>query len=339
MRRPGHTAAVAASLLLLVLVPPSAARADRNGLELRWEEPWCAVFAESQATFHVSITAKEPFSGRLTWVLRLNQRTLARREQSVTGAPNKPARVEMRVDIPPVKEGVVVPAALTVAVFATGGREATVAAEKRLRIFPKDPFHLRKTWLEELRLRLLDPEETTAEVFDDAKIPYESVRSPQTLEGEGGSMLVVGAGVSFEDYRGLAEDLVRLAAGGCRVLCLSPAGGEMTLPGTAEAELPAPLALAFRQADVITELDKRLDPAGWPPNGKLVASALVVKAGRAQVVGEIVPDGRGWPWFAAEFASGGKLVLCGFPIMEKWRAGPTPRFLFARILEWLTEKE
>ena len=44
--------------------------------------------------------------------------------------------------------------------------------------------------------------------------------------------------------------------------------------------------------------------------------------------------------FRVNPAGGGKLVICGFDFMgkNKWDASPTPRYLFARLLEYLTEK-
>jgi hypothetical protein len=55
------------------------------------------------------------------------------------------------------------------------------------------------------------------------------------------------------------------------------------------------------------------------------------------IVAAVVNGAGGWCWLEMTFPQGkGKLMLCGFALIEGWDAGPTPRFLFARLLELLS---
>ena len=48
-----------------------------------------------------------------------------------------------------------------------------------------------------------------------------------------------------------------------------------------------------------------------------------------------VTDGQGWPWVEMEYEGGGRLIICGFAMIEQWESTPAPRFLLARMLEYV----
>ena len=112
------------------------------------------------------------------------------------------------------------------------------------------------------------------------------------------------------------------------------------LPGSEGTELPRPVGLTLRHDDIISELDKRLDAAGWPPEGKIDACRLAIKSDRDQVVAEVAQEGRGWPWLEARYAAPrGKLLVCGFGIMRHWEATPAPRYLLSELFLRLAAEE
>jgi len=151
-------------------------------------------------------------------------------------------------------------------------------------------------------------------------------------------ILIVGEGVSFKEELGLAAVLNKLAMSGVFVLCLAPAGGEVVIPGLA-GPAGGQTDLAFRR-EPVRFLDKRLDPDGWPANGKTVASTVAVKVIDDGVGGEVSRGPGGWPWVEARYAPGkGRWAVCGLALIAGWNDGPTPRFLFARMLDYLTETE
>ena len=70
----------------------------------------------------------------------------------------------------------------------------------------------------------------------------------------------------------------------------------------------------------------------------MIASTIALTAEEGVVQGTIAPVG-GWPWMEANYPEAhGRLVICGFSIISQWDASPTPRFLFARLLERVSEK-
>jgi hypothetical protein len=107
--------------------------------------------------------------------------------------------------------------------------------------------------------------------------------------------------------------------------------------------------MTFSDRGIIAKLDKRLDASAWPPDGAVTTSALQFKSMEGGLVLlEVTKEDDGWPWVDMRFdpsrgatAGGahGRLVICGFGLIEKWNAGPAPRFLVARLLEYLESNE
>ena len=301
------------------------------------EEGWHTVFGGERAVFHALIGSDDAGAVRFGWALRVGQRTAQRRERQVELTGAEPARIAFDVDVPPVREGVVFPADLELLLRTDEATAPAATLTRRLWVFPKDPFADRTEWLSEQRLRVLDPAETTERILGQAGVSFEVVARPAQVEAEPEPVtLIVGSGISLLDYPTLGESLVRLAARGHRVLCLCPTEGELELPGVTVNDLPSPAQLVFRRNDVIRDLDKRLDAEAWATDGMLQTTGVRVETIGAKIVWTVKQDASGWPWVAASFGQDGRFVLCGFPIIEHWDSGPTPRFLFLRILEWLT---
>lgn len=335
-RRHGSLAGPTTQALLMSVWLAAAAAAEPSALTLR--EGWTDFFGGTEAVLHVALPADQAAAGsRLAWELTVEQRAVGRGEQALLSTATGQAASDLRLQLPPVKEGLIMPVTLSLtALPAAGGGTPAAALSRTLWLFPTDPFAGRQAALRAQRLRLFDPSGAARKVLAAAGVPLETVQNPDALDGQVPGTLLVGPGVSLLSQRGLWPVLVGLAARGHRVLWLSPAGGTAALPGMgAETDLPAPLRVSLRGNDVIADLDKRLDAAAWPPEGSPVCARLRVKAERGRVLGEFGPGPDGWPWVALDFAGQGRLVVCGFAVIERWEAGPAPRFLLARILEWL----
>jgi hypothetical protein len=311
---------VAAALAVLWLWAPAGAVSAQGVLEL--VEPWANVWAGEEALYHVQLAAGADPVDRVPWRLHAGAATVQRGEAPGLGRPGDPADVPIALRIPPVHEGTV--AALTLSVGES--------VQQRLWAFPARPFAGREQWLKHLAIHLYDPVGATREQFDRESIPYRDVAHLDPLSDLAQGILVIGEGIALDDVPALVE-VATLAAQRIPVLCLAPASGEFTLPGTDDAG-PPPDALRLEGIGIITALDKRLDATGWPPAGTIPHRTIRVEAGRSRVLGSMADGENGWVWLEAEFPQpGGRFVLCGIRLIEAWETGPTPRYLFARILE------
>ena len=311
--------------------------ADEDGPTIEARSKWSNVFGGKEATWHYQVKVPRAFKGRAVWKLTSAGRTLSRGEFGVNAEPDRPAPVRVVLTLPRMKNGVVLEAKLTVSLIADKERKAASTREKTVWIFPEDPFYLHSKWLKELKIHLFDPEKETLKVLEKAEVPFDEVGNVEGITELKEGVLLVGEGVSFKDYPALPDSLIQAAARGLPVLCLAPAQGTLPIPGMEKLRGFRPASLAWRSGDVIAEIDKRLDALSWS-GGEMIASTISLTAEERMVQGEVVPAG-GWPWMEATYPeTHGRLVICGFGIIRQWDASPTPRFLFDRLLERISEK-
>lgn len=322
-------AAVVVFAAWLAPVSPLSAVGDVQVVPL---EPWGARFGGRKIELRYQIQSPVAFQGRAAVTFEVQERTVARREVAVRANRDRPGQVVLPVELPESKAGVVIPARVSVVV------DERPAFEQLLWIFPEDPFIHQRRALDAMRLSVYDPRGATVERFEEARIPFRRLHRVERIGTLEEGVLVVGEGVSFRDRRSLAERLIETAERGVPVLCLAPADGSIPLPGLGDRSFSTPKHFALRRNDVITDFDKRLDAQSWPPDGEIVAARIIPTIHRNRLKGDVGRDPHGWPWIEMEFpANRGRFVICGFAVIDKWRAGPTPRYLLNAILQSFQE--
>ncbi len=303
--------------------------------------PGCsAIFAGKRADFGCVVAGQRSFQGRVCWSLEIDGAVLRRGETAADFNAGAVNRIAIPLELPAAKPGVILPAVLSVSIVAAGQSRAAATRQKRLWIFPSNPFHDRSAWLRRLDVRLFDPQGDTQRAFQKAGIPFTRADNLDALAKLDGGLLMIGQGVSLDEYPGLAEVIVAAAARGEAVLCLAPSEGYFPLPGSENHQGFRPDGIFIRGADVIRELDKRLDATDWPEDGRAAAVGFKICCCRGQAAALVDSSDENWPWLEIRFPTGrGRLLICGFDIVGKWENGPTPRYLLARLLEYLDKNE
>ena len=293
------------------------------------------MFGGREAERSYRVDATRPVKGRVIVRFSVGPRTVLAREFPLDARPGAPATISVKLPVPPVKDGVVFPAAVRVMAIEANGTDPVATFDQNLWVYPDGPFAGRAEWLKGLGLIVYDPPGATVTLLTRLEVPFEERHTPAALTEIDKGVLLVGEGTAFAQEPGLADVLAAAAGRGAVVVVLAPASGRLTVPGVG-APADGVTGVTFTR-DIVRTVDKRLDPSGWPPDGTLVAATLSVIAAEGTVGGEVAAGPAGWPWVEARCGPTGRWVFCGYPVVARWDAGPAPRFFLARVLESLTD--
>ncbi|MCE9532497.1 MAG: hypothetical protein K8T89_15455 [Planctomycetes bacterium] len=296
------------------------------------------VFGGQEIEFRFRLESARALKGRISWRYSIGTATVGAREVETAAGPDVSPTFSIKLAIPPVKDGVILQSRLTLTVFEVGQKAPAATFDRDVWIFPRDPFVDRADWLKQLKITLYDPARTTSKLLTAAKIPFEEIGNSAQLPDHKEGLLLIGEGIAFKEERDLTDALAKLVGNGVVVFCLAPATGQTTIPGLGGAA-NASTDLTFCR-DIMKRLDKRLDAENWLPDGKVITSSAVMKMVEDAAVVEFSPSAVGWTWIEGRSVKGkGRIGICGHAIMAKWETSPTPRYLFARLLEHLSDLE
>lgn len=350
-RRRSFAFAGLASLLVAWFASGSTASARD---EVRDDGGWrlapfaTSLLADSDVTWHVRREAAAPAGARLDWSVTANQRTVARGQATWQAGDAESSVALIKWTAPSVKDEVIVPVQCHLSLVAG---ERTIAATSRAAwIFPRDPFATRRAWLQSLDLVLIASDVETRRELETAGVPHRAISGATAVDRLRREILIVSDRASPAERRAPAAAIEAFVRRGGRCLWIAPSPGTRLFAADSEggeeregAERPTWERLNLRRRGVVLEFDKRLDPDTWREATSGTTSLRIASrrgAGGASTQFWEASDARdGWPWLDAATSDGGRLIACGFPLLNDWNQGATPRYLFARILQSLAESE
>jgi len=297
---------------------------------------WTTAFGDEAVKVQLAVEVPPSTTGRLLWaVTTLERIALARGEVPIDAS----REVEFSLQLPTVKPGFVLPALLTANFIVDRQREVSAKYESPLWIYPRDPIHNRLQWLTQLTLTVYDPPGATIACLANTKIPFVQISNISALGETSKGLVLIGEGSSFREDRALPEIIVQLARRGVPVLCLTPSQGDVVIPRRQEGAGASLQGLNFHCHDIIAKLDKHLDTDQWMLQRATPSHTLALCSGGSRVLAEIVTGEEGWTWLEMQFGAPKtstpqtRLVITSLPVIKHWDDGPTPRYLFVRLLE------
>lgn len=298
-------------------------RADAGPLSIL--DGWSCVFGGREITVHC---AGQQAGETLAWRVLVGPRAIASGKEKVarSSPPGGPAAIP--IAMPAVKPGVVVDATIVV-------RSARLEAEahQRVYVFSDEALGWRRAGFAQGRIYLFDTLGQTRRALAAGEIPVREVANVAALAAVERGVVVVGESMAWDHTRGLADAAYELAARGVSVLALAPSSGALSRP------LESTSGSWTLASDGVTRaFDARFDATNWL-GGPSVAARIDLCFQRGEILARVSRQQPGWPWLEvrpsarAEGRPPGKLVVCGFRIIELWEAGPVPRYLLADILD------
>jgi hypothetical protein len=309
---------------------------------------WTTAFAEEEVKIVFKVVAEVPVKGQLLWSLSTSEELVILRGEIPCDAA---AELEVSLQLPTVKPGVVFETLFAARLHRDGEREPVATYETPLHIYPRNPFHDQLETLKKRELKLFDPAGNTAKILTAAEVPFEQIFNVSAIGELKTGELLIGEGISFREERSLGELLVQAAGRGVPVLCLAPSAGELELPRPSDKP-PGSVAVTFERGAFVRRLDKRFDDKFWMQHPVAAVNSMTTGGRAPQLLIEMEAGDTGWRWLELQVASRTdaeqadsepnklseptKLIVLSLPIVANWEAGPTPRFLLAHLLNYVT---
>jgi len=315
-------------LIAIAAIGPTATAADSPVISI---ESWSNVTAGEDVTLHFRLP--NAAAGEVVaWSVAVGTAVIVRSQSEVRTNANRQPGLSVKFRLPQGEAKAIIPVSVRV---TRSGHEVLA---KLLWIYPSDPFQRPIPHLPAEPLVLFDPQGTTAARWEGTSLRFRLEKNISALDTLQQGTLVLGEGVSFREFRGLPEVIRRAAMRGLKVLCLAPAAGTLVLSGETTREegtsvTPGQLInLNLARGDILKRFDKHLDGFDWRGADPAGTGTLQLISRSNQISAEVVADPGGWPWLEADYAGGGRIVVCGFRCIEQWESGPAPRHALWHIL-------
>ena len=321
------------SIALLVGTVQVCAQDSPTGLSVGPAQRWTNVFAGRKSKLVFQGSATRAAQATLSWSVSVERGVIARGQQVLRLAAGQSENMSVEVEFPDVRPGLIVPGAISLDLRTSTGQQVT--DQSVLYVFSPDVVSNRHEFLNSLNLSLFDPGQKTSAALTEAGIPFRLKESPQATAA---GLLVFGEGIEPARQAACWQAGLDAAASGRQVILLASSGGSQPLDGLLTAGKASPLSVSLRRADVVRDLDRRLDAVAWPGEKLAVASLHWSSRGNVPQL-ELRPDAAGWTWLDVKYPGGGRLIWIGLGVTESWDNTPAARYLFVKLLEKIVNEK
>lgn len=325
------------SLLWTAVIVVQLAEAAKAETQLQFVQSWCNLLSGQVVTIPLLLRRVQELPITLQWRLLVENRALARGERKLDADQSKGDRdrieTTLRVQVPSIRDDLSMKCHLIVECFGSNGN-LIASTENLFWIYGLDPFSGVRTAMIKTPIYLFDPHGTSAEVFRKSDLPYREIAKLERVNHIEHGLLVIGEGLSLEEYPQVDKAMVGAIGRGMSVLCLAPQNGVISLAGLPDSPYPRPERVEYANAEIVRRFDKRLDSTHWTGGIDSAQSGVLQIRRGSRILGQISNDRLAWPWIEADFSGPSrKLTICGLNLIAHWNETPVPRELLARVIE------
>ena len=210
-----------------------------------------AIFASENSPYSITLTAKPNSLVDISWKLTSLGRTLSSGVQSIRLNSSTNVKANLPLRTPPVKSGVKVNAQLIIDVVYSTDSTIKEHYEFELDIYGANIFLPEQKIYQQLNIQLFDPIGQTSNIFNKLKIPYNTLSRSKLINFSDKGLIVIGADVDINQYRGLPTILIELARKGHQLLILQPASATLPLSELASDLGSSPPSIYFSNEYII----------------------------------------------------------------------------------------
>lgn len=312
-------------LLLFVVFIPSHTLA----LTISNDNSWSALFGGKPTQYEVSLLGLSNAQVSIHWELTVKGRVLSRGQGQADLDSGGLGVMQFTLAAPKLTPSAVVGGQLSVVAFGKDNADPIAHKKIALNIYGQDVLWAERQALGTRRIQLFDPSQVTAKAFKSLKLPYNQISKSQLLNSASPGLIVIGTGLALDEVRGLTPVLLELARTGRTVVILQPTSGTFPLYDSPDfTRLPTAMSLSEHFPLPL------LHGLTWPKLNSTLTYRLNPSYSDSGAEVEVIPETRtGWSWLQLDYArSGGRLIVCAVPLIERIDESPVPQILLARLL-------
>jgi hypothetical protein len=307
-------------------------------LEVNVDYDWKGIFAGEITQYKIVVTSKKNSSVLLSWQLLLKGRTVSSGVQDVRFNSDANKVVNLPLRVPAMKSGIQLSSQLIISVVSGVNTEHKKSYQSMIPVYGPNLFLTDAAIYKQLNIKLFDPVGRTSSFLNESQIPYYELSREEIFTPSIDGLIVIGAGVDLNRYRGLIDVLIKLAEKGVKVLVLQPSSGNVSLLGFTVNNASHPSTLSFSKDSIVNSFAKGYQ---WVADDPLKKFGIVLRNHRQNILADIVEyQQNSWDWISMSFQhSGGRLIISMLPFIEHNDRGPIPQLLLGRLLMHVGNQE
>jgi hypothetical protein len=330
---------VAILILCIVAAPLFAASSAEAGppstAALRFLPPGTAPFPGTSCPFELVASHEQEKGATIIWETLTENVVQARGTIAVPIDSANEQRFTIPFSVPAIEDHAWAHGILRAQLLTADETFALASTAYSFPMLGGNPFASRKTELTRMDIVVFDPAGDTVEALRSVEVPHRVARTLEAALAMNPGLLLIGEGLSLNDYRDGARWLSSSDALSVPSLFLAPSGGKASLPLRFPSERGW-IRARLENRHFALMMDKRFGPSAWGEANIPVRGGFTIMCSNPDSFSAEFRDEPGWAWIELETADGVRASLSAFDVIGRWNRTPVSRWMLWEMLQRAT---